>query len=94
MRRIQIAVTQLKAVLGNRRLDLCVRLAAAVALTRYGDRDGLTLVNDVAGEPYERGYLPPLFNDLVFSVGRGVLLSAMSSEDIVYSSRRSKRWAG
>ncbi len=79
----QIAVTQLRAAVGNPRFDLRVRLAAAVALTRYGDRDGLTLVNYVASEPYERGYLPPLFNDLDFSVGRDVLLSAMSSEDIV-----------
>ena len=79
----QSAMTQLREALGNRQLDLRVRLAAAVALTRYGDRDGLRLVNDIVGEPYERGYLPPLFNDLNLSVGRGVLLSAMSSKDIV-----------
>lgn len=79
----QSAATQLKAALDNRQLDLRVRLAAAVALTRYGDREGLSLVNDIVSEPYERAYLPPLFNDLDLSVGRGVLLSAMSSEDIV-----------
>jgi HEAT repeat protein len=81
--RDQIALNQLHAVVDNREIDLRVRLAAAVALTRYGDSDGMRLVGFVAAEPYERDYLTPLFNDLDVSVGRSVLIAAMSSEDVV-----------
>jgi len=79
----QIALTQLRAAVSNPQLDLRVRLAAAVALTRYGDRDGLTLMNYVVTEPYERGFLSPMFNDLGLEAGRSVLLAAIASQDIV-----------
>ncbi|HUY20483.1 MAG TPA: HEAT repeat domain-containing protein [Candidatus Binataceae bacterium] len=78
-----LAVPQLKAALMNTELDLTIRLAAAVALTHYGNRDGLRLLQTVAADPYTNGELAPLLLNLNFNISRSLLISAMSSHNVV-----------
>lgn len=77
------AVPQLKAALLNTDLDLSIRLAAAVALTHYGNREGLTLLQTVATDPYINGKLAPLLLYLDFDMSRPLLISAMASQNLV-----------
>jgi len=77
------AVPQLRAALFNSNLDLTVRLAAAAALTHYGNRDGLTLMQTVSKNPYLNGKLAPLLLYLDFDISRSLLISAMASDNVV-----------
>jgi HEAT repeat protein len=77
------AVPQLRSALLNTDLDLTIRLAAAVALTHYGNREGLTLMQTVAGDPYFNGKLAPLLLYLDFNISRSLLISAMASHNVV-----------
>ncbi len=77
------AVPQLRSALNNTALDLTVRLAAAAALTHYGNRDGLKLMGTVSKDPYLNGKLAPLLLYLNFHLSRSLLISAMASENVV-----------
>lgn len=78
-----LVVPQLKTALLNTDLDLTIRLAAAVALTHYGKRDGLTLLQTVAADSYTNGKLAPLLLYLDFNISRSLLISAMASQNVV-----------
>ncbi|HTW86367.1 MAG TPA: HEAT repeat domain-containing protein [Candidatus Binataceae bacterium] len=77
------AVPQLRGALLNIDLDLSIRLAAAVALTHYGNRQGMTLLQTVAGDPYLNSKLAPLLLYLDFNLSRPLLISAMASQNLV-----------
>ncbi len=78
-----LAVPQLRAALNNSDLDLGVRLAAAAALTHYGNRDGLELMQTIERDRYLNGHLAPLLLYLDFGISRSLLVSAMASENVV-----------
>src|SRR5579875_1121498 len=78
-----LEVPQLRSALNNTALDLTVRLAAAAALTHYGNRDGLKLMGTVSKDPYLNGKLAPLLLYLNFHLSRSLLISAMASENVV-----------
>jgi HEAT repeat protein len=78
-----LAVPQLRAALNNTDLDLGVRLAAAAALTHYGNRDGLELMQTIERDSYLNGRLAPLLLYLDFDISRSLLVSAMTSDNVV-----------
>lgn len=76
-------VATLKQTVSNEKVNPRVRLAAAVALTHYGNADGLPLLKTaLVDESYGR-YLPPLLDHLDFTIGRPVLMGALNSSDQV-----------
>jgi HEAT repeat protein len=60
-----------------------VRLAAAVALTHYGNTAGMPLLKTALVDASYGRYLPPLFDHLDFTIGRPVLVGALASSDQV-----------
>ncbi|HUY19499.1 MAG TPA: HEAT repeat domain-containing protein [Candidatus Binataceae bacterium] len=60
-----------------------VRMAAAVALTNYGNSDGLPLLKTALVDDSYGRYLPPLLDHLDFKLGRPVLVGALRSSNQV-----------
>jgi len=60
-----------------------VRLADAVALTHYGNADGMPLLKNALVDESFGHYLPPLLDHLDLKLGRPVLMGALKSSDQV-----------
>jgi hypothetical protein len=76
-------VPKLKQTAASDKVNPRVRLAAAVALTHYGNADGMPLLKTaLVDESYGR-YLPPLLDHLDFKLGRPMLIAALSSSNQV-----------
>lgn len=76
-------IDTLKQTASSDKVNPRVRLAAAVALTRYGNTDGLPLLKTALVDPSFGRYLPPLLDHIDFTVGRPVLMGALTSSDQV-----------
>lgn len=75
--------TLLKNSASDGQLDQRVRLAAAVALTHYGHADGIPLLRQALEHPTDNQYLALMLAHLDLSIGRPLLVAAMSSNDEV-----------
>jgi HEAT repeat protein len=60
-----------------------VRLAAAVALTHYGNNESMQLLKTALVDRSYGKYLPPMFDHVDFTVGRPLLIGALTSSDQV-----------
>lgn len=76
-------VPTLKQYETNERVNQRVRLAAAVALTNHNNSDGLPLLKSALIDEDSDRYLPPLLDHLDFTLGRPLLVGALSSSNQV-----------
>ncbi|MBF6570002.1 MAG: HEAT repeat domain-containing protein [Candidatus Binataceae bacterium] len=60
-----------------------VRLAAAVALTHYGNNEGMQLLKTALVDRTYGKYLPSMLDHVDFTVGRPLLIGALASSDQV-----------
>ncbi len=76
-------IDTLKQTASSEKVNARVRLAAAVALTHYGNTAGMPLLKTALVDTSYGPYLPPLLDHLDFTVGRPVLIGALTSSDQV-----------
>lgn len=75
-------VDVLEATASSERATAQLRLAAAVALTHYGIRQGMPLLSAALDDRGRPGiYLPGMLDRLDFAVGRPLILRALSSSE-------------
>jgi len=74
------AVDLLKETLASKRAAPQVRLAAAVALTHYSNRDGLPMLETALNDPKPRVvYFSSMLDHIDFNAGRALILRATNS---------------
>jgi HEAT repeat protein len=71
----------LKETVSNDRAADRLRLAAAVALTHYGSREGLPMLAAVLDDQRRRQEVLTMLDHLDFTIGRPLLLRALSSDE-------------
>ena len=71
----------LRQIESEKRASSEIQVAAAVALTHYGSGQGLPVLNAALVDSRLRDFLMPMLVHLNFTLGRPVLLRAMSSPD-------------
>jgi HEAT repeat protein len=76
-------VPKLRETATSEKVNPRVRLAAAVALTHYGNSDGIPLLKTALVDETFGRYLPPLLDHLDFKLGRPLLIAALSSSNQV-----------
>lgn len=79
----KIVIVVLEKYESDQKVNARVRLAAAVALTRYANTNGMPLLKTALVDPAYSRYLPPMLGHMDFAIGRPVLIGAMGSSDQV-----------